>query len=229
MAEPFKLPGSSYDEIVKIIKAYSVAKEGTVQTLDAIAQSTKMDRTSVSANNGFLVQMGVITEGNKKGTTEIGRLLGRAYTSKIEEEVARIWCELVNENDFVSRMISAVRIRDGMDKQEFLNHILYSSGQTANSRNRVGAGALVEILKASKLIWENDGKIDINLVPSIEDPSGECDFRAVNPTSYQVSTALSKTAGSITINLNLDVACTADSIDGLADKIKKFMKEMADE
>ena len=86
MAELFKLPSSSYEEVVKIIMAYSGTKEGTVQTLDDIAQSTKIDRTIVSANNGFLVQMGIITEGNKKGTTDVGRLLGRAYTSKIEDE-----------------------------------------------------------------------------------------------------------------------------------------------
>jgi len=33
MAELFKLPASSYEEVVKIIMAYSGTKEGTVQTL----------------------------------------------------------------------------------------------------------------------------------------------------------------------------------------------------
>ena len=63
MAENFKLPGSSYEELVKIIKAYSTGKIGTPMALDAVAQATGMDKTVVSRNNAFLVQMGFISEG----------------------------------------------------------------------------------------------------------------------------------------------------------------------
>ena len=59
--------------------------------MDQITQATGVPRTSVSKNNGFLVQTGLITEGNKKAATETGRALGRAYTSKINYEVERIW------------------------------------------------------------------------------------------------------------------------------------------
>ena len=38
MADNFKLPGSSYEEIIKIIKAYSSGKEGQAQPLDAIQE-----------------------------------------------------------------------------------------------------------------------------------------------------------------------------------------------
>ena len=128
MAETFKLPCSSYEELIKLFQAYANTKEGTALSLDEITQATGVPRTVASKNNGFMVQVGLITEGNKKAATETGRALGRAYTSKITDEVERIWKEIIAEVDFLNRMLSAVRIRNGMDRSSFINHIIYSSG-----------------------------------------------------------------------------------------------------
>ncbi|MEI3515274.1 MAG: hypothetical protein V8Q37_06500 [Angelakisella sp.] len=108
MAETFKLPCSSYEELIKLFQAYANTKEGTALSLDEITQATGVPRTIVSKNNGFMVQVGLITEGNKKAATETGRALGRAYTSKITDEVERIWKEIIAEVDFLNRMLSAV-------------------------------------------------------------------------------------------------------------------------
>lgn len=37
MSETYKLPGSSYEEFVKIIKAYATGKNGIPMTLDTVA------------------------------------------------------------------------------------------------------------------------------------------------------------------------------------------------
>lgn len=84
MAETFKLPCSSYEELIKLFQAYANTKEGTALSLDEITQAAGVPRTIVSKNNGFMVQVGLITEGNKKAATETGRALGRAYTSKLQ-------------------------------------------------------------------------------------------------------------------------------------------------
>lgn len=144
MAEIFKLPSSSYEELLKLIQAYANAKEGVALTLDQITQATGVPRTSVSKNNGFLVQTGLITEGNKKAATETGRALGRAYTSKINYEVERIWKEIASEVDFLNRMISAVRIRNGMDRSNFINHIVYSSGLKDSKEAHTGQELLLK-------------------------------------------------------------------------------------
>lgn len=101
MAETFKLPSSSYEELIKLFQAYANTKEGTALSLDDITQATGVPRTVVSKNNGFMVQVGLITEGNKKAATETGRALGRAYTSKITDEVDRIWKEISTGNSIV--------------------------------------------------------------------------------------------------------------------------------
>ena len=161
MAETFKLPNSSLEEVIKLIKAYSGQKEGVALSLDDVSQATGIPRTVVSGNNGFLVQIGIITDGNKKAATEVGRALGRAYISKIDYEVERIWKELIAENDFLNRMVSAVRIRNGMDRTSFINHIVYSSGQKDTKQNRTGANAIVEILKSISMLIDEDGKLSV--------------------------------------------------------------------
>lgn len=228
MAELFKLPSSSYDELVKIIKAYSGAKEGTVQTLDDVAQSTKIDRTTVSANNGFLVQIGIITEGHKKGTTDSGRLLGRAYNSKIEAEVSRIWYELINDNDFLNRMISALRIRERMEKNEFLNHIVYSSGQNNSSKIKTGAGAIIEIFKIANVLIENDGKLEIIENTIIDD---KYENKQVVGLSQNINKAINQKNGdlkNVNLNINIDITCNVENIDELSQKLKIFLKEITE-
>lgn len=171
MAETFKLPSSSYEELIKLFQAYANTKEGTALSLDDITQATGVPRTVVSKNNGFMVQVGLITEGNKKAATETGRALGRAYTSKITDEVDRIWKEIIAEVDFLNRMLSAVRIRNGMDRSSFINHIIYSSGLKDTKESRAGAGALIEIFKSVGVLLEVDGKLTVPDDSSCTKPS----------------------------------------------------------
>ena len=45
-------------------------------------------------------------------------------------------------------MVSAVRIRNGMDRSNLVNHIVYSSGVKDSKDSRAGAGAIIEIFKS---------------------------------------------------------------------------------
>lgn len=231
MAETFKLPASSLEEILKIIQAYANEKEGVSLSLDDISQSTGMARTVVSANNGFLLQVGLITEGNKKSATDIGRALGRAYISKIDYEIERLWKEIIAENDFLNRMISAVRIRNGMDRTSFFNHIIYSSGQKDTKSNRTGASAIIEILKAVGVLCETDGKLTVGEL-SIAEKNEESFNNAEQSNPIDVSStthvpmASYKAGNAITININIE--CTVSEIDDLTDKIQKLIKGISE-
>lgn len=159
MSETYKLPGSSYEEFVKIIKAYATGKNGIPMTLDTVAQTAGMDKTIVSRNNGFLVQLSLISEGNKKSPTQDGIDLGRAYTLKMVDEIIRLWRNIIEADEFLSRMLSAIKIRNGMEKTSFINHIIYSSGSNNNNNTRAGASTIIEIYKVAGLVQETDGKI----------------------------------------------------------------------
>lgn len=159
MSEVFKLPGSSYEEITKIIRAYSNVKTGQELSLADLAQMSGMDKTIISRNNGFLLQLKLITEGNKKAPTAMCVTLGKAYNLGITEQISKIWFEIVKNDEFLNRMISTIQIKSEMPKQEFINHIVFSSSNNNSNNARAGASAIIEILKLTQMIEENDGKI----------------------------------------------------------------------
>lgn len=230
MADSFKLPSSSYEEIIKIIQAYASQKEGAVVSIDEISQATGIPRTVVSSNNGFLVQVGIITEGNKKSATDIGRNLGRASISKLDYEIDRIWKEIIADNDFLSRMISAVRIRGGMDRSNFLNHIIYSSGQKDTKQNRTGASAIIELLKSINVLEETDGKLTVSEsldhIPQNTSSSQE-------PIESQVkeervnSVSITKPCSKASVIININVDCTVDELDELSKKLKTIISDLS--
>lgn len=162
MSEVFKLPGSSYEELIKIIRAYSAAsKNGSPVSLAELAQSTGMDKTIISRNNAFLMQIKLVSEGNKKIPTELCVKLGRAYQLNMEDEIQDNWSSIVSQEDFLTRMISVVEIRGEMAKSDLVNHIVYSSSNNGSNNARAGAAAIIEILKITQKIVEHDGKIKV--------------------------------------------------------------------
>lgn len=232
MAETFKLPCSSYEELVKLFQAYANAKEGTALSLDEVSQATGIPRTIVSKNNGFMVQVGLITEGNKKAATETGRTLGRAYTSKIIDEIERVWKEIISEVDFLSRMLSAVRIRNGMDRSNFINHIIYSSGLKDTKESRAGAGALIEIFKSVRALSEVDGKLTVIDEPTpIQMSNAPNDMPTEQKTTESVgqqtlhSTMMS--TGNV-VNININISCTPEDIDELGEKISQLLRKIVE-
>lgn len=159
MADTYRLPGSSYEEIVKIIRAYGSAKNGAALSLADVAQTTGMDKTIISRNNGFLIQLRLITDGNKKSATDTCINLGRAYGCGINEQIAVLWHDIVKSDEFLERMLSTIQIKGQMSKQEFANHIVFSSSNNSTPSAKTGALAIIEILKLTQLIEEKDGMI----------------------------------------------------------------------
>lgn len=234
MAESFKLPSSSYEELVKIIKAYAGEKQGEAVALDNIVQSTGIGKTTVSANNGFLVQIGLVSEGNKKVASEACIKLGRAYIHCVEEEAINIWRELIDNDEFLNRMISAIKIRNGMDKTSFINHILYSSGQKGDSRSKAGAGAIVEIFKFANLVNEVDGKLTViqENVGAVSS-NNKSDIGIENDYLTKTSVAIGKQQintnslnAQFIFNINID--CSFDKLDELPAKIKGLIEELSE-
>lgn len=229
MAENFKLPGSSYDEFIKIILAYASGKSGQPMSLDVVAQYASMDKTIVSRNNGFLVQCGLVSEGNQKAATELGVKLGRAYQLKMDAEVTRIWRELIENNEFLARMLSAIRIRKTMEKAAFINHIVYSSGASAGKNAKTGATTLVELLKVAGFVSEQDGQIiainENNVIFEPEENSENGQYRIPDNHHQEFySQAVCTPHGIININININVS--PDDIDILSEKVKMLIESL---
>lgn len=229
MAENYKLPGSSYEEFVKIIKAYSTGKVGIPMALDAVAQTAGMDKTIVSRNNGFLIQLSLISEGTKKSPTQEGINLGKAYSLKMEDQVVCSWRTLIENDEFLSRMLSAIRIRNGMEKTSFINHIIYSSGSNNNNNTRAGASTIIEIYKVAGLVQESDGKIvaiDENEIVSLNAFSASIgsENAGEKETTIASSQPSQSTENRVTLNININISL--DEMDTLTEKIKTLIESL---
>jgi hypothetical protein len=158
MAErEFRLPGSSYEELVNIIVAYGTrdeaARPGDVGKLDAVHQS------SVSRNNGFLTEIGILQGESKKLITRRGRALALALARKDRVEIRRNWRAIVATNEFLQNVVAAVKLREGMLYPTVQAYIAHAAGQPRNKPVMTGAGAIVEILKAAGLLREEAGEL----------------------------------------------------------------------
>lgn len=237
MADNFKVPGSSYEELVKIIRAYASGKPGQAQALEVISQATGIDKTNVSRNNGFLVQVELLTQGNKKTPTEECLNLGRAYSLNMEDEIRRIWKCLVENSEFLLRMLSAIKIRNGMDKTSLISHILYSAGASVTANAKAGANTIIEIFKIASLVEENDGKITaISDIDSTANISANESLTPKSKTEVSADIATEPVAllnkeikrGIVNVNINVNIEVKPNDIDDLSDKIKALLDTIND-
>lgn len=169
MATEFNLPGSSFEEVQKILKGYSSAPDQS--SLDNLAKLVGLHKTIISRNNKFLTDIGLITGGMKKSATELGKKLGRALDHKQEADARGYWREAVQTNEKVSGLVTTVRIKGGMTEKDFSNHVLYVSGQKNTSGNKTGARCVVDVLLAANLLQEENGKLVVSSTPAKETPA----------------------------------------------------------
>ena len=131
--DKFKLPGSSLEEVFKVVQGYATI--GKPASLADIAKATGMHETSISKNVGFLLSMGVLEGGRYKAPTELGQKLGLALMHNVPEELESILSDIVVEDEFLKNVLAAVRIRKGMDDTSLRAHIAYSAGQSKTGFN----------------------------------------------------------------------------------------------
>lgn len=168
MTTEFNLPGSSFEEVKKILKGYSHAPEQA--TLDQLSKLIGLHVTVISRNNKFLSDIGLVSGGMKKSATDLGRKLGRALDHNQEADAQGYWKEAVQTNEKVAGLITTVRIKGGMSEHDFSNHVLYVSGQKNNAGNKTGSRCIVDLLLAANLLQEENGKLVVSSAPANEAP-----------------------------------------------------------
>jgi hypothetical protein len=217
-----KLPRSSYEELRKIIVGYG--KLSSPSGLDEVAQRTGINRTGISDNNAFLAAAGIIEGGKKKGPTSRGQALARALEHEIADEVQSQWSDIVQENDFLKKMLEAVTIRKGMERSQLEAHIAYSAGETRTTAVMTGARAVVDILKASGLVADEDGQI----TPTVSEQGAfETDVAHREPELMRPSISAkvrSRPGYSIVIQLNINV--TPTDLEDLPSRIAEFLEAL---
>jgi hypothetical protein len=233
----FKLPSSSYNELTKMIKAYSSNAKGA--SLDDISQSTAIHRVVISKNSKFLVSAGIIAGGNKKSPTELGLKLGRSLTFNKPDEIIKHWQEIISESEFFRKMLTVLDVKGGMPESDFIGHIEYSSGQNKSKESRAGSGAIVEILKVANLITESNGKlitsqkledVEIEKDEIVENIIEEVKTENSTVKTPSLSSNLSKKItnsnnSGVTININIQLTVPETTDEKVYDKFFEAMKK----
>jgi hypothetical protein len=228
MAErEFRLPGSSYEELVNIIVAYGTrdeaARPGDVGKLDAVHQS------SVSRNNGFLTEIGVLQGESKKLITRQGRALALALARKDRVDIRRNWRAIVATNEFLQNVVAAVKLREGMLYPTVQAYIAHAAGQPRNKPVMTGAGAIVEILKSAGLLSEEAGELVATFNEDLEPEDFVMEDGSLPEAGGVAEPTVSVEAGEDpAVKIHLHIQCTADEIDDLAPRLKALLRELSD-
>ncbi len=238
MATDFNLPGSSFEEVQKIVKGYSHAPE--VASLETLSKLTGLHATIISRSNKFLTDINLIAGGRNKAATDLGKRIGRALEHQQLADAQRYWREAVESNDKVAGLITTLRIKGGMAEKDFSGHVLYVSGQKNHASNKTGARCVVELLLAAGLLVEENGKlvaaIQPSYVPVDTKPEGEQQSEAVGeaippartqeaprPLASSPVSTLAGIAPQIAINIQLHLPETENA--EVYEKLFKALRE----
>ncbi len=233
----FPLPGSSYEELTKIIQAYSHTTAGA-SLRDISSRTGGLHTTTISKNSRFLAALNIIEGGQKKVATALCKQLGHALEHHMPEEMATAWHAVIEPNEFMQQLLSAIRIRRGMDRSALQAHVAYSSGQSKSSATMTGAGTIVDILLASGVVVEANDKLVLantansqgSLQPhnSVAPPPAKQTTTPVAPITPSLAIHTQELAGGIALSIQIQVQCTIDDIDNLGDKIRNLIKSLED-
>lgn len=240
MATEFNLPGSSFDEVQKILKGYNHASQQA--SLDQLSKITGLHSTVISRNNKFLSDVGLISGGIKKSATELGKSLGRALDHGQLADARSYWREAVQSNEKVLGLVATVRIKGGMTEKDFSSHVVYVSGQKNNSGNKTGARCVADILVSAGFLNEENGRLAVANTPTDPPPEAEgeqvvqaplkpqspliSDRSRASTTATQVPPVLPILAGAIpqiAINIQLHLPETENA--EVYDKLFKALRE----
>jgi len=226
----FKLPQSSYETVCRIIQAY--AQVGDKTSLATVSKILGHDTTVISRNVGFLVSVGLLAGGRDKGPTPPGIRLGRALEFHETEDIASVWREVLVGHTLIQRILSAIRVRGGMDASTLQGQIVYTAGVKKTPGAMTGGGAVLEMMKAANLIIERDGRF---IVPSASDtgPVIDTDDEPVDvpaePAAVPVVQRVIETdATGVAVRVDIRVAVTAsvDELPGVGVAIRELLNQL---
>jgi hypothetical protein len=228
--ERFRLPGSSYQELVKIIRAYGQVPENA--SPKDVADRAVVNETVVSRNNAFLVGVSVLAGGRKKSMTTAGKALSQALEFDMPDQIAAAWRAIAAENEFLRKVVSAVRIRGGMDITALRNHVAYTAGERRTPKTLTGAGAVIDVLLAANLLVDQDGKIVASdLSDSLPGATPELERsmtgKLVDKREQRREPQPGQSQVSISININLN--CGPEDIDDLAPRVKRLVSDLQED
>ena len=134
--------------------------------------------------------------------------------------------EIFEQVPFFDTVLSAIRIRSGMDVNTLKSHIAYTAGQKKSSMTMTGAQTIIDILRVSGCLSEDDGRLT---VISPADRPAESGPSFTKPPEIAVSTSGPVSSGRhlppVTIQIQIQVK--PDDLEELGGKIRTLLDDLS--
>jgi hypothetical protein len=153
---PLQSPGSSWESIKKIIRAYNAVADDENPTVENVAVLAGLQRPVVSGNNNFLRSTGILQE-NANKLTDVGYRLATGMGINNPSLVSSALRDIIRGQAGLNHLLNMLRARSVMSMEAFRGEIVMITGLDANSRNLQFLKTIVDMLSDSGMVKvEND-------------------------------------------------------------------------
>ncbi len=155
MANKLSMPLASWEVLKKIIRAYGQVEADEKPTVEGVAKLAGMLRPAVSANNNFLRDIGIITEGENKPSL-LGSRLAQALAMENAPLIIATLQEIVRVNPILSKFVAMVRARGDVNIDLLRGEIALAGNVTDKTKQGGATKAILDLLQEARLIEVRD-------------------------------------------------------------------------
>lgn len=149
------MPGSSWETVKKIIRAYHAAQEDESPTIEHIAGLAGVQRPVVSMNNNFLRASGILQEDQNK-LTPLGVRLATGISHSNQSLITTALQDVVKGYDPLFRLINLLRARGEMKTEGFRGEIILLGGLSQDARAGSLIKTILDLLQESQFVEINE-------------------------------------------------------------------------
>ena len=168
------LPGSSWETVKRIIRAFHAAHDQENPTVESIAHLAGVPPPVVSTNNAFLRSLGII-QPDKWKLTEIGSRYAMGLTMANAHMSSQALREAIRGSENLTKLVGILNARGAMDLDTFKAEAMLLFGLNANSRQVPFIKTIIDMLNESQAIQITDdtahaGDIAVPPVKDTQEP-----------------------------------------------------------
>lgn len=158
--KPLSLPGSSWDTVKKIIRAFSAAQAEKSPTVEKIAKLAGVQRPVVSMNNNFLRSVGIVRADDWK-LTETGLRYATGLEMRNESMASENLAEAVRGNPTLLEVLNVLRARGEMKTSTLKGEVIIRLGISTSDRQALFVKPLFEMMQEAGLIEFNGDAVKL--------------------------------------------------------------------
>lgn len=154
------MPGSNWEVIKRIIRAYHAVADEESPTGDSVAKLAGLPRTVVSTNNNFLRAIGILQPDQFK-LTETGTRFALGMAMNNPGMAKEALQEAAPQAEPLRNLLSILRARGSMTTQAFKGEAMIRLGLNQNSWQLPFIKTLLDFLEESQLITIRDDTVSL--------------------------------------------------------------------